>query len=183
MEKKFKEVTGIDFTQFYKEQKTKLLYFVQRRTGHDDDICYKLVNDTFLKFLTEIDNYDPKKSSPATWLHNTANLMCMTHWTINKNKPKTTDVDEEFNISYQETPDENILEKEKLIKLLNNWDKWQEDLKHKEPFLLRVIEGLTYDEISERLGMKLSDVKNHILMTRRKLIKLMTQDSNPTHLE
>lgn len=70
MEKKFKEIVGITFDEFYKEHKQSLYMFLKGKNyGNSVDIEY-IVDEAFVNVLKAIHQHDPEKASLKTWLFN-----------------------------------------------------------------------------------------------------------------
>jgi len=71
LEDKFESVTGLNFQNFYKKYKPKLVWYLTRYT-RDQEIAEDFADDAFTQSLLKIDNYNNEKSQIHTWIYKIA---------------------------------------------------------------------------------------------------------------
>lgn len=59
--------TQMDFTAFYTEFYTKIVYYLAKKIGNMQD-AEDLASNVFLYCYEHFDSYDPSKAAPGTWL-------------------------------------------------------------------------------------------------------------------
>lgn len=180
LEKNFYLKTGIEFSDFYKEQKPKLTWFLSKWTK-----CYEtaedFANEAFIKALNSIESFDSEISQPQTWLYTIAINFVKKDFKDRKKK-QTTSLDKSLNndsnlamfIPYDDDDNKEIKEKTWMKKasiikdaIYNLPDK---QYKYKTVLILREIENMSYNEISEYLNINLSTIKSQIKKGREIII-------------
>lgn len=158
LSKKFKEVTGMDFENFYSLYKPKLIWYLTKYTK-DQDISADFADDAFVQALLKIDNYNAEKSQIHTWVYKIAeNLVKKDH----KDKQRLNVVsmdkhnDDNLNligiISNSLVHDETKVEREMILsrkveivkEAINRLPK-----KYKQVMILRELENKAYLDIAE----------------------------------
>ena len=61
-------MTEAEKAQIFKEYGVKVLSYI-RGKGITGDDAEDLRSNIFLKFYSSLENYDPEKSSPSTWIY------------------------------------------------------------------------------------------------------------------
>lgn len=165
MEKRFKEKTGIDFNTFYKNNRTKLIWFLFSKTNKDYDI-EGIVDIAFVKLLNTIDRYDSSIGELETLLYTIAyNDLKLT---FKQDRIETCIIDTHiFNLTdYDKNDEDSIEERFNALKTyVNGFDKKTQDV-----FYLRY-EGKSLKEIAEILDMNLSTVKTKLHVLKKKTKK------------
>ena len=161
---KFKEKVGIDFTEFYHKNKNFLLGFILKKKPPQNIDVDGLINDAFAIFHHKIDLWKPEKVKATTYLYAIAkNLL---YREIKKSK-KINIVDITYGLyGFEETAyslSQNIFNDEYSYEL----DKWYKSFRQDiydsgDDVMILWLEGNTGDEISERLEITISQVKQHI---------------------
>ncbi len=154
----------------------KLVYNIAYNAVGNPDDAYDVSQDVFLKAYTAIKHFR-KDSSFSTWLHKIAFNSC--HDFLRQRSKRDSrylslseyedeDGGHELQIPDNENTPEREFENRELKELI------QEGIlmlhpEHKKVILLREIEGLSYEEISEITGSNIGTVKSRINRARLKL--------------
>lgn len=158
LSKKFEEVTGMDFSQFYSIYKPKLIWYLTKYTK-DQDISADFADDAFVQALLKIENYNADKSQIHTWVYKIAeNLVKKEHKDKQRMNVVSMDKQNDDNlnlsgiISNNLIDDDNRIEKEiilsKKVELVKEAiHKLPE--KYKNVMILREIENMAYLDIAE----------------------------------
>jgi RNA polymerase sigma factor (sigma-70 family) len=180
-EKKFEEITGLDFETFYKNQKPKLTWFLSKWTK-DLQIAEDFADDAFIKALNSIDTYQGNKSQVHTWLYTIATNFVKKDYQ-DKQKLPLISMDRDLGnnasvgmfIPYADSNKE--LEKYKEIckkaEIVRNaiFDMPSKQHKYKRVLIMREIENMSYNEISDFLKLNPSTVKSQIKKGREIICK------------
>lgn len=143
-----------------------------RYTNNQDD-AVEILNDGFIKIFREIHHYKPAYadvvSSFKGWLRKIMVYTAIDHFRKNQKHQVVTDLD---NIAYQVTADsEDAVDKlsyEEIIMAI-------QDLSpaYRTVFNLFVIEGLSHDEIAEKLEISTGTSKSNLSKARKQLQKIL----------
>lgn len=160
----------------------KLVYnIIYRMMGNQED-TYDLSQETFIKVYTKIHQFDGI-SKFSTWLYRIATNTCLDELRRRKGKePLSLDQEIQEEEGYitpeQEDKSKNIEEKilakeqeqmiEKALAQVNETNR--------ATLVLRDVEQLSYDEISEILNISLGTVKSRIARGRQQMKKIIMQD-------
>lgn len=173
LSKKFKEVTGMDFDNFYTLYKPKLIWYLTKYTK-DQEISADFADDAFVQALLKIDNYNAEKSQIHTWVYKIAeNLVKKDH----KDKQRLNLIsmdkhnDDNLNlggiISNSLVHDETKIEREMILsrkveiikEAINRLPE-----KYKQVMILREIENKAYLDIAELCKKEISiNISNDII--------------------
>ena len=140
---------------------------------------------TFGKAFRYLDKYTPKYAF-STWLYRIALNNSIDFLRMKNNMPQyfeedlytssTTSIIDQSEDNLQRTPEEEIIDKQRL-QLLRAAVSQLPD-KYRKVIELRYYEDLAYEEISERLGITLSNVKIQIMRAKQMLAQLMQPMKN-----
>jgi RNA polymerase sigma factor (sigma-70 family) len=176
-EKEFRQKTGIEFTDFYKKFKDKLLWYLKQQCKNDI-LAHEVADETMLKALEEVSKYDPQKAQFSTWLFRIARNHLI-HTLKERKRIDMYDGDfmngekyiteNDFNVEQEKEITER---KVSMIRVAIN------ELPEKYSIVLnmREVDGLAYDEISSFLGENISTVKSRIRNGRIRLRKMLEED-------
>lgn len=159
----------MNFNQIYSENYKKVLYHILGRV-HSQVIAEELTQDVFVKVYDNIENYDENLSSETTWVYTIANRIIIDHWRkVNKDRQLETTsinavIDEEgreyFEASIGDTPLSELMNteykdalKECVLALPNTYRRMAN---------LRYNNGMSYEEIAERMHLSLGTVKGKL---------------------
>ena len=153
-----------------------------RMTGNSED-AYDMSQEAFLKAYNSLPSFRGD-SKFSVWLYRIVSNVCLDFLRSRTRKPTvslSTENDEGEEVELDIADEEQTPEKELDRKLTR--DAVQRGLKslpaeHREILLLREIQGLSYEEISEALGLEVGTVKSRIFRARKKLCAFLIQDGN-----
>ena len=127
---------------------------------HDEELAKDAVQETFIKAYRNLDQFD-RRSSEKTWLNriaiNTCKDMCKSGWFRHVDRRITPDMLPETEIRPEEK-DENL-----TVAIL------ELPVKLREVALLCWLQGFTYLEAAEALGISHQAVSSRLNRARRKL--------------
>jgi len=168
-------MTALEFNTKILGLKDKLQYFAFSLTSNQED-ADDLIQDTFLKAITNKDKFDPATNMKA-WVYT-----IMKNTFINKYRKETkvnTIIDNTKDLYYlnnsnssdMATPDSDYNHGE-LVKVI---DELQDD--HRIPFQMH-FQGYKYKEIAEALNLSIGTVKSRIFFSRKKLMERLKDFQN-----
>lgn len=162
-----------------------IVYNIIYRMMNNIDDTYDLSQETFIKVYKKIYQFDGK-SKFSTWLYRIATNTCLDE--IRRRKGKDTfSIDQTIELEDGQIPsqqvdknenvEEKILDKEKKQIIQEALNEMNES--HRVILVMRDIKNLSYEEISEILGLSLGTVKSRISRARQALKKVLMQDKEP----
>ena len=160
----------IQFTLLYNRYKKKLYNFVLRLSG-DSMAAEDITQSVFLKLY---ENYEAlnKPESANFWLFRSARNEFINYYRKQKRKSGITDSllltkKDDFEL-------ENYVEMKEIKQLiLGELEKME--FEQREIYLLKEYGGLSYNEISETLGIDVNLVKSRLYKVRQKLINKISK--------
>lgn len=163
------------FEILVKRFKNPLINFVYRFLG-DYDISVDLVQETFVKVYRYKDRYS-NIAKFSTWIYTIATNLAKTEYQRRKRAKLISIYNVEDDDSYIEIKDNNFRPDKNLYNQYKEEQIQKALLKvkpiYREPVILRDIQGLTYEEISEILNIEVGTVKSRINRGRKRLQKLL----------
>jgi RNA polymerase sigma factor (sigma-70 family) len=164
----------ISIEVLYKQYYKPILNFIMQKM-HNVEIAEELANDTFIKAMDKMYQFNPEKSNISTWLHNISKNLIIDYYRkddSDKYINVSSFVDESGNemIQIKDTcnnSDENLENKE----LLEAVHKAMSSLKPKYQKIAQMffIEDQPYPEIAEALQMPVGSVKGTIFRIKAML--------------
>lgn len=154
------------------EQHEKIVYNVTLRMMNHSEDAKDISQEVWVKAFRSIANFD-ERSAFSTWIYRIAVNTCIDEMRKRKGKQSfSLDQeleDEEGTWKYEvaddgETPEESLLRKETKNEIILALETISED--YKTVFVLRDMQGLSYDEIAEITGLALGTVKSRISRAR-----------------
>ena len=147
------------------------IYYMLIRMVKNKDDAEDLTLMTFGKAFRYLDKYTPKYAF-STWLYRLR---------VKNNMPQyfeedlyttsTTSIIDQSEDNLQRTPEDEIIDKQRLQMLRAAVSELPE--KYRKVIELRYYEDLAYEDIAERLGLTLSNVKIQIMRAKQMLTQLM----------
>lgn len=152
-------------------------YTVAFRVLTNSDEANDVVQESFIKLWKNIGGYN-KKVKFTTWMYKIVVNLCYDRLRIRKRETERSEILDESTIVSLSNPEEQLSNKEQaeMIKALSNGlpDK------QKMVFVLRDLEGLTTEEVSEIMEISAESVKTNLSLARKairiKLIKWRLSD-------
>ena len=156
------------------------IYYMLVRMVKNKDDAEDLTLMTFGKAFRYLDKYTPKYAF-STWLYRIALNNSIDFLRVKNNMPQYFDEDlytnsatsiiDQSEDNLQRTPEEEVIDKQRLQLLRAAVSELPD--KYRKVIELRYYEDLAYEEISERLGLTLSNVKIQIMRAKQMLTQLM----------
>ncbi len=146
-----------------------------RYTGRFD-VSEELTQDIFLKVFENLRSFRPESGSLRNWVMRVGRNLIIDHYRATKKDKQVAGSEELEVLDFAEptrstSPFENLYLKERSEFLMEGLKELTPELK--EAVLLRDIEGLTYQEIADLLGIPEGTVKSRINRGRIELAKVM----------
>ena len=175
----FSQKTGINFEKFYNEHFNKLSYFLSKYTK-DVEIAQDFANEAFIHGLEKIDTYSPEKSKIHTWMYKIAINMVRKNY---KDEQKLSVVSfdntkkDDMNMLNILTDKDNDTDNHKIVErkaniikdaIYNLPNKYE---KYKKVLIMRELDNMQYQEISDTTGVNLSTIKSQISKGREIVAK------------
>ena len=156
-----------------------IFYMLVRMVKNKDD-AEDLTLMTFGKAFRYLDKYTPKYAF-STWLYRIALNNSIDFLRLKNNMPQyfeedlytssTTSIIDQSEDNLQRTPEEEVIDKQRLQLLRAAVSELPD--RYRRVIELRYYEDLAYEEIAERLGLTLSNVKIQIMRAKQMLTQLM----------
>lgn len=156
------------------------IYYMLIRMVKNKDDAEDLTLMTFGKAFRYLDKYTPQYAF-STWLYRIALNNSIDFLRVKNNMPQyfeedlyttsTTSIIDQSEDNLQRTPEEEVIDKQRL-QLLRAAVSQLPD-KYRKVIELRYYEDLPYEDIAERLGLTLSNVKIQIMRAKQMLSELM----------
>ncbi|PKM82153.1 MAG: RNA polymerase subunit sigma [Firmicutes bacterium HGW-Firmicutes-14] len=156
----------------YKLHMKDLYHYLLQLTGHPQ-LAEDLVQDTFVKAYEHLESYRGEEIRP--WLFRVAHNTFVDRYRKEKRQVQTDPlIIANLNKQTQPGPEEDYLLREKL----NNWLKALHSLPpvSRQVILLRDYHDFTYREITDILGLSLTNVKVTLFRARQKMREVMNAD-------
>ena len=156
------------------------IYYMLIRMVKNKDDAEDLTLMTFGKAFRYLDKYTPKYAF-STWLYRIALNNSIDFMRVKNNMPQyfeedlytsnTTSMVDQSEDNLQRTPEEEVIDKQRLQLLRAAVSELPD--KYRKVIELRYYEDLAYEDIAERLGLSLSNVKIQIMRAKQMLSELM----------
>jgi len=127
----------------------------------------EMFDDGFMRLLNKIGYYDPDQPFDA-WFRTVIIRSAIDHYRRNKSSVAFTDIEEAYNIGYDEGLFERLSAEEILsvVQLLPP--------SYRTAFSLHVVDGYTHPEIAQMLGINEGTSRSNLAKARIKLQELLT---------
>ncbi|MFV0313919.1 MAG: RNA polymerase sigma factor [Anaerotignum sp.] len=156
-------------------QHEKMVYNVALRMMNHSEDAKDISQEVFIKAYRNISNFD-ERSTFSTWIYRITTNTCIDEMRKRKGK-QTFSLDNEFEgeesswkrevADDADTPEKSLLKKEEKNEILMAMEGVSEE--YKMVFILRDIQGLSYEEISDILDLTLGTVKSRISRARKNI--------------
>ena len=161
----------------------KQIYHLALRMTANPDDAMDLSQETFLRAWRGLASYR-SDSAFATWLYRLASNVCIDFLRRQKKQKivplyHTDDEEDERELSLPEPgpgPEEQILQQLEQEQVANALTQLEPE--YREALVLCVVNGLSYTEIAQVLGVKEGTVKSRIARAREKMRKLVQKTGN-----
>ena len=156
------------------------IYYMLMRMVKNKDDAEDLTLMTFGKAFRYLDKYTPQYAF-STWLYRIALNNSIDFLRVKNNMPQyfeedlyttsATSIIDQSEDNFQRTPEDEVIDKQRLQLLRAAVSELPE--RYRRVIELRYYEDLAYEEIAERLGLTLSNVKIQIMRAKNMLSELM----------
>ena len=141
------------------------------RYVNDWSECQDVAQDVFMRAYRALPNFRGDAQF-STWLHRIAVNTAKNHLVAQKRRPPNEDIDvmdaEQFDTSLRlrdtDTPEHELLRQEIERTVMDAVERLPDDLR--QAISLREVDGLSYDEIAERMGCPIGTVRSRIFRAR-----------------
>lgn len=165
-----------------KEYEKNVYNLALRMTGNSED-AYDMSQEAFIKAYNSLSAFRGD-SKFSVWLYRIVSNVCL-DFLRSKNRKPTVSLsvendegeDVELDIADESSSPELVLERGLTRDAVRRGLAALPD-DHREILLLREIQGLSYDEIAEVLGLEAGTVKSRIFRARKKLCSFLLKDGN-----
>lgn len=154
------------------------IYFMLLKMMNNPNDAEDLTMEAFGKAFKNLDKYSPDFAF-STWLFKIAANNCIDFLRKKNSMPNCIDQDlfamevnlNDINGGMPATPEDHIIEKQKIVMLRKAVDQLRP--KYKELVELRYFKELSYEEISQLLGISLGNVKVQLFRAKEMLAGIM----------
>jgi RNA polymerase sigma-70 factor (ECF subfamily) len=163
------------FGQLYERYKSMVYELAYRMTRNRQE-AEDVLQDTFLKAMRSLHTYDPQYKF-STWVLTIASRLCVDRWRLARSKNLSLDQAGEsgpVQVPHPgESPDKLVSRREVAALVENGLTALPE--KYRAVLVLRHRLELSYEEISQVLGMPLGTVKTRIHRARERLARILQE--------
>lgn len=156
-----------DFIDYYKQYKDKIYAYFLYRLSFDKKTAEDLTSEVFLKAFKHFKRFDQSRSFQS-WIFAISRNHLINHYI--RSKKETSLAEAEYLIYREDTKVSDILELERVIKILNSME-----VRYKEALILRFIDGLSNSEIAEVLNKDEGAIRTQISRGLKELRKILTR--------
>ncbi len=159
---KKKSDAELAFGELYSRYNQRIYAYCLRVTGSHED-ANDIFQEVFVKFYASANEKHPI-DKVAGFLMTIARNLCLNY---NRDKKEYTDIES----LVLHSNDEGIESKE-LMELITRTLEFL-DFQHREVFVMRMIQGFSYDEIAEITNTKMTVVKNQVYRAKEKIKEIL----------
>ena len=164
------------FELIINKYKNPLYATILRMTKNPHD-AQDLVQESFIKVYEQLEKYNATGSF-SSWLYRVAINHCMDEFRTKRYKMKSVEIDE-GKIVMKDHPEIIFMKKEKSRQLERLVATLPED--ERIIILLRYVNELSYQEISELVDMPLSTVRNKLHRAKKKMRETVKREGGGFH--
>jgi RNA polymerase sigma-70 factor, ECF subfamily len=152
------------FTEIYDRYSKKVFAYIMR-VLYNRDQAEDVFQETFLRFYSKVSS-DYHSGTLIGFLITIARNLCLN---IKRDKKATVPI-EDFEFLVADTPVSEDKELEKLVKMAVELL----DMEYREPLILRVYNGLSYEEIAELCHISPGNARIRTMRAKDKLKQILT---------
>jgi len=162
------------FDEIYKRYSGPLLGYFIRMLWRDREKSEDFVHDLFAKIIRKPELFDPERKF-KTWIYSVANNMCKNEYKKQEVRKNTSNgLDSHYTLSDQNS---NVIREVQDMQFREDLELTLDalDIKHKEAFRLRHMDGLSIKEIADVLEISDGTVKSRLFYATKYLAKGLDQ--------
>lgn len=155
------------YARLVRRYKDVLFRYAERMTGRPDDAA-DIVQQTFIKGYRRLDSCQPDRV--GGWLFRITVNLCKDHLKSRRRRDVSLDAPEALAVARQEPGEgaERAEIREEIFAALQQLSPEQ-----REAFVLKHVEGWSYEDMAERLGVSVSALKMRVHRARDELQELL----------
>jgi len=157
------QVSLDQFTELYNQYFDKIYRFVFYKIHHRET-AEDLVSQVFIKALENLDQFNPKKGLFSSWLYRIARNKVIDYYRTEK---KESDITGFWDLKTRESIGSDLENREKLEEIKKYLSGLNSE--QREIVVMRIWDGLSYQEISQIIGKKEDNCKMIFSRTIKKL--------------
>jgi len=154
-----------------------MVFHVVRKFERDDDEAEELSQQIFVKAYEKLESYN-RESKFSSWLYSIAMNHCRDYAkNIRRSNKRFSEMEPgyiELQAGDEKTPHLNLEVKEWKYLLKQAMLKLSSD--YKEPFLMKYRDGISYEVMSEQLGVSVSALKVRVHRARKELKSILEKE-------
>ena len=174
------------FEKLVLENQRQVYNLALKMTGSEED-AFDISQDAFLRAYSSLDKFRGD-SKFSVWLYRLTSNICIDFLRSRRRKGSASltylndeDEEQDFEIPDARFSPETVFEQQQLRRSVSEaLDALPTD--YREILVLREINGLSYEEIAEVLGVELGTVKSRIFRARKKMCAILMADGNLSDL-
>jgi RNA polymerase sigma-70 factor (ECF subfamily) len=170
---------GAAWDQIVARYRRKVFHIAYKFTARHDE-AEDLTQEIFLKVFKSLDRFH-RDADFSTWLSSVARNYCIDHYRASKREREVVVEDlvafDQAPASAGSNPQRTLEDRDRRSFLLAGLDRLPEKLR--EAVVLRDLQGLSYQEMAERLGLPEGTVKSRINRGREELTRLLLRAKQP----
>ena len=152
-----------EFTELYEQYFEKIYRFIYYKTHHRQT-AEDLTSQVFIKTLENIGRFNPRQGLFSSWLYRIARNKVIDYYRTEKKK---FDITGFWDLKSKEKIDVDLENKEKLEQVKQYLNKLKPE--QREIIVMRIWDGLSYQEIAEIIDKKEANCKMIFSRTMKKL--------------
>ncbi|HEV8268926.1 MAG TPA: sigma-70 family RNA polymerase sigma factor [Thermoanaerobaculia bacterium] len=156
------------------ERYGKKVYAIAYHMVYDRSEAEELTQDCFLKIWENLDRYEPSEASLLAWMAALSRNLCIDHYRKRRREKGFHFVSDEAVASLlpsSDDPEGDSVKRERLRLLLDAIAELPDELA--QVVMLRDLDGLDYNEISDFLGLPGGTVKSRLNRARIELARIV----------
>lgn len=173
----FEAATGENFTEYYERYFPKLVYFLSSYSK-DEEKAKDLAQETWIQCCLKFDDYRPEASRFSTWMFTVGKNLALQRIKKDERLPTSSmDQDREgvkisdflsYNDDHEDHYNHRVIQEKHRI-MVEEIERLPE--KYKTVIVMREVNNMPYEKISQEVNLNLNTVKSQIKQGRSLLIK------------
>ena len=162
------------FSCLYDRYEPSLLRYIKRITLLDDDQAKDILQEAFIKIWVNLKDFNPNMKL-SSWIYRIVHNETVSVWRKNKSYGKDKNVKLKDNLFADFPIDSETIEDKERKETLTHEVLELLPLKYKSILVLKFLENMSYEEISDVLRMPEGTVATRINRAKKKFIEMTTE--------
>jgi RNA polymerase sigma-70 factor (ECF subfamily) len=168
-------IDNIDyFSCLYDRYEPSLLRYIKRITLLDDDQAKDILQESFIKIWVNLKDFNPNMKL-SSWIYRIVHNQTVSAWRKNKSFGKDKNMKLKDNLFADFPIDSETIEDKERKDTLTHEVLELLPLKYKSILVLKFLENMSYEEISDVLRMPEGTVATRINRAKKKFIEMTTE--------